>query len=120
MRTSGQRIDAHEANYATATVGLKVAAQLAPMKARFGVATGQLAYIEIKIQGILNDSGIATIQYPFYLSFGREMWALGFQGIHGATLLARATGLHTKYVSYGLTTAIVKRIALDVFNATIV
>lgn len=120
MRTSGQRIDAHAANYATTTVGLKVAAQLASMKAGLGAATGQLVFIETKIQGILNDSGIAATQYPFYLNFGREMWALGFKGIHGPTLLARATGLHAKYVSYGLTTAIVKRIAKDVFNATIV
>jgi hypothetical protein len=120
MRTSGQRIDAHAANYATTTVGLKVAAQLASMKTGFAGATGPLAQVEFKIQAILNSAGVATIQYPFYLCFGREMRGLIARGISGPALLVRATDLHAKYVSYGMATAELKSIALDIFNCTIV
>ena len=120
MRTSGERVDKHAANYAATTVGLKVAAQLTGMKSGFAAATGQLVQIEFKIQGILNGLGVAATQIPFYLNFGREMWSLTRQGMNGPALLARATGLHAKYVSYGLTTANVKQIALDIFNCTIV
>ncbi|MFZ1946906.1 MAG: hypothetical protein WAW06_05120, partial [bacterium] len=81
---------------------------------------GQLVQVGYKVQAILNKAGVPTIQYPFYLNFGREMWAISARGTHGPALLDRATDLHAKYVSYGLATAELKKIALDVFNCTIV
>lgn len=121
MRTSGQRIDKHAANYAPTTVGLKVAAQLASMKAGFTAAAGPLNQVEFKIQGILNDTGSSNVmQIPFYLNFGRELWALSRKGFSGSIGLARATEMHARYVSYGLATVTLKRIALDIFNFTIV
>jgi hypothetical protein len=121
VKTSGIRIDTYDANYASTTVGLKVAAQLASMKAGLAAATGPLNQVELKIQGILNDTGSTNpLLIPYFLNFGRELWALGRKGYSGTIGLARATDLHAKYVSYGLATATVKRIALDVFNYTIV
>lgn len=120
MRTSGQRIDKHAANYAPTTVGLKVAAQLGTMKSGFMAAVGPLVQVGFKIQAVLNKAGVPTIQYPFYLNFGREMWHLYSIGVHGPAFLDRATDLHAKYVSYGLATAELKVIAIDVFNCTIV
>lgn len=121
MRTSGERIDKHAANYAATTVGLKVAAQLASMKAGLAAATGPLNQVEFKIQGILNDTGCANpLQISYYLNFGRELWTLGRKGFSGTIGLARATEMHARYVSYGLATATLKRIALDIFNYTIV
>jgi hypothetical protein len=121
VKTSGVRIDTYDANYASTTVGLKVAAQLASMKARFAATAGPLNQVELKIQGILNDTGSTNVvQLPFYLNFGRELWALGHKGYSGTIGLARATEMHARYVSYGLATATLKRIALDVFNYTVV
>jgi hypothetical protein len=119
MRTSGQRIDAHAANYAATTVGLKVSAQLAAMKAGFAAAAGSLAQVETKIQALCNHDDIKPIQIPFYLNFGRELWGMKRRGISGPALLGRGTECHARYVSYGLATALVKRIALDVFNLSI-
>jgi len=120
MKTSGQRIDTYDANYASTTVGLKVAAQLAAMKAGLAAATGPLNQVEFKIQGICNDEDVKPIQVPFYLNFGRELWGCYRRGLRGPALLSRATEMHARYVTYGLATAILKRIALTVFNATIV
>jgi hypothetical protein len=119
VKTSGVRIDTYNANYVPTTVGLKVAAQLAAMKANFAAAAGQLAMIETKIQALCNHDDIKPIQIPFYLNFARELWGMKRRGISGPALLGRGTECHARYVSYGLATATVKRIALDVFNLTI-
>jgi hypothetical protein len=32
--------------------------------------------MEIQVKQTCDASGVPTIQYPFYLNFGREIWAL--------------------------------------------
>ena len=119
LRSSADRIDKYTAKTAPTTVGLKIAANLAVMKSEFSAVAQSLAPIEQQIQAILNGMGVPTIQYPFYLSFGRQLWALDWKGIDGATAVARATSIHGRWVGFGLDTANLKTIATDVFSIVI-
>lgn len=119
MRTEQQRSDAYGGKTDAATVGLKVAAQLSGMKTGFLASMNSLVPKEQQIQGLLNANAVPTIQYPFYLNFGREIWYLDNRGIRGATLEAMAQSLHDKYVLYGLATARLVEIADTVFNITV-
>lgn len=118
MRTDAERLAAYGSKTTPATVGLKVAAQLAGMKTGFAAAINSLVPIEMQIQGLLNANPVPTIQYPFYLNFGREIWGMRNRGIDGAALSAMAQSLHDKYELYGLDTARLVEIADTVFNIT--
>lgn len=120
MRTDQQRGEAYVAKVAPTTVGLKVAAVLAGMKTGFQAAINDLVPIEMQIQGLLNGYGdVPTIQYPFYLNFGREIWAKRNRGIAGDSLEAQAQSLHDYYEAYGLATLHLIDIAAVVFNITV-
>lgn len=122
MQTSTQRKDAYAAKNVAATVALKVASRLSGMKTGFGVAVQSLVPIEIQIQGILNGwaaSPVPTIQYPFYLNFGREIWGAKIKGIAGPALTLRAQGLSTFYQAKFYQGPVLIKIALDCFGLTV-
>jgi len=119
MRTTSERNDQYVAKTAPTTVGLKVAAGLTGMKSGFADQINSLVPIEQSIQALLNGNAIPTIQYPYYLNFGREIWGLRARGVDGSALEAMAQSLHDKYVLYGLATARLVEIADSVFNVTV-
>lgn len=120
VKTDATRIASYNAKTVPTTVGLKVASQLTLMKASFADMANSFVAKEIAIQAVLNGEGdIPTIQYPFYLNFGRELWALSLRGINGNVLVAVGTSLKTKYTSYGLEAATLSKVALDVFAIVI-
>lgn len=119
MKSDAERIASYLAKTVPATVSLKVAAVLAGMNTGFDSAVNSLVPVETQIQALLNDADVPTIQYPFYLNFGRELWAKIRKGIDGPTLAAVGQSLHDKYVGYGMETAILVDIADQVFNITV-
>ena len=100
-------------------MSLKVASALTGMKSGFATAVQSLVPVEMQIQALLNGADVPTIQYPFYLNFGREIWKKIHEGIDGTTLASSAQSLHDKYVAYGLLTANLQAIADQVFNITV-
>lgn len=119
MKTEAQQQDAYAAKTAPTTVGLKVASRLGGMKTGFESAIDLLVPKLQAIQEILNSLTVPTIQYPFYLNFGREIWAMIYRGIDGDSLEAQAQMLHDKYEAYGLASANLIQIADSVFNITV-
>jgi len=121
MRTSTERKDGYAAKTVAATVSLKVASRLSGMKTGFATAVQSLVPIEITTQGILNSTtpGVAVIQYPFYLNFGRELWGMRFRGIAGLALTAQAQALSTFYTAKGLTANTLIAIAMTCFNLVV-
>jgi len=121
VNTAVQRKDAYAAKNVAATVALKVASRLSGMKTGFGTAVQSLVPIEIQIQGILNATtpAVPTIQYPFYLNFGREIWGAKNAGIAGPALTLRAQGLSTFYQAKGYSGAVLIAIALTCFSLTV-
>ena len=90
MKNDAERIASYLAKTVPATLGLKIAAMLGGMQSGFSSAVGPLVAMEVAIQGLCNSAAVPTIQYPFYLNFGREIWKLEHKGIDGPGLLASA------------------------------
>ncbi len=75
-----------------------------------------LAAMELQVKQVCDGAGVMTIQLPFYLCFGREMWALLRKDISGETMAIEAATLIAKWKSRGLTEAVLQAIRTDVFN----
>jgi hypothetical protein len=75
-----------------------------------------MAAMELQVKQVCDGEGCPTIQYPFYLCFGREMWALTRKDISGESMALEAATLIGKWVSRGLTQSILQAIRTDVFN----
>ena len=119
MKSDAERIASYDAKTVPANVALVVTAQLPDMKSGFSAAVTSLAAIEMQIQGLLNSANVPTISYPFYLNFGRELWALGKRGVSGTSFTTMAQSLLEKYVKYGLLEADLKLIATVAFTQTL-
>jgi hypothetical protein len=119
VKSDAERIASYLAKTVPTTVSLKIASVLTGMKSGFASAANSSVSMETQVQAILNDADEPTIQYPFYLNFGREIWKEIRVGIDGATLASVAQSLHDKYVAYGLKTAVLADIADAVFNITV-
>ncbi|MGD0460745.1 MAG: hypothetical protein ABSC21_23745 [Terriglobia bacterium] len=105
MKPLQQRTDKYGQKYVPATVSLKVAAQLSTMHAGFaGSGMADLYAKEVLMQAALNaiTPSIPTILYPFYLNFGRQLWAASHKGLNGYALADTGHALKTKYLAYGI------------------
>ena len=115
MRSDAERIAQYNAKTVPANVALVVTAQLPDMKSGFAANSTTLIEKETLIQNALNAAGIPTIQYPFYLNFGRELYSLDRRGISGTTYVIMAQSLFDKYLAYGLAQGTLLAIAADIF-----
>jgi len=122
VKSDAERSAKYDAKTVAATQAMIVAAVLPDMRTNFADPAGMsdLVTKEQQIQGLLNHigaPGIPTIHYPFYLSFGRELWALQRRGFAGPALTAAAQGVRDKWNYKGfLVAARLDEISLSVFN----
>jgi hypothetical protein len=75
-----------------------------------------IAAMELQVKQVCDGAGVPTIQYPFYLCFGREMWALTRKDISGESLALEGATLIAKWVARGLQQPVLQAIRTDVFN----
>jgi len=87
-------------------------AMLANVQAVYPMITA----MELQVKQVCDSAGVPTIQYPFYLNFGRELWALSRKEVSGESLAIEAATLITKWTARGLTQAVLASIRTDVFN----
>ena len=118
MMDPAKRIANWNAKYNTerikATLDDKRPAMLASVTAVFPMITA----MELQVKQVCDGAGVATIQYPFYLCFGREMWSLIRKDISGESLAKEAAVLIAKWKARGLTEAVLQGIRTDVFNVS--
>jgi len=95
-----------------ATLDDKRPAMLANVTAVFPMITA----MELQVKQVCDGAGVPTIQYPFYLNFGREIWALTRKEVSGESLAQEAAILIAKWVARGLTQSLLQAIRTDVFN----
>ena len=119
MKSDAQRIAKYLAKTLPANVALVVTAQLPTMKSGFSAQVTTLAEKETLIQNALNAAGVPTIQYPFYLNFGREMWSLSRRGISGSSYVIMVQSLFDKYLAYGLAQGNLMALAADIFSVQV-
>jgi hypothetical protein len=75
-----------------------------------------LTAMELQVKQVCDGSGMPTIQYPFYLNFGREIWSLTRKEVSGESLAQEAAVLIAKWVARGLTQAVLQAVHSEVFN----
>ncbi len=95
-----------------ATLDEKRPAMLANVTAVFPMITA----MELQVKQVCDGAGVPTIQYPFYLNFGRELWALTRKEVSGESLAQEAAILIAKWVARGLTQSVLQAVRTDVFN----
>jgi hypothetical protein len=97
------------------TAGI-ITKRVVEMKENFGFTANDIVAMETQVRQVCNGAGVPTIQYPFYLCFGRELWALQRRGIAGESLAVEAAVLITKWTAQGLAEAVLQAIRTDVFD----
>jgi hypothetical protein len=75
-----------------------------------------IASMELQVKQVLDGAGVPTTDYPGYLSFGREIWALTRKDISGESLAQAVALLVAKWKGRGYTEAVLQGIRTDVFN----
>ena len=78
----------------------------------------QLYAMELEVKQTLDAEGVSIIQYPFYLSFGREIWRLRRQNVSGEGLATEAATLIGKWVARGLSQSVCEAIRSQVFDVS--
>lgn len=91
-------------------------AKLDMMKENVNAVTASICAMETQVKQVLDTEGVPTITYPFYLNYGRELWALQRRQISGTTLQLEALVLLNKWVARGLTQSVLEAVRLQAFN----
>jgi hypothetical protein len=113
-----KRIGNWDTGYDTTAIKAKVDAKRPKMLEHVNATFVSLASMEGQVKQTCDAAAVSTIQYPFYLSFGREMWSLINKDISGDSLALEAQILITKWVARGLTQAVLQDIRTQVFNVS--
>jgi len=86
------------------------------MVANFAAVTPQITAMELQVKQVCDTAGVPTISLPFYLCFGREIFAMIRRDISGETAAINAAMQIAKWVGRGLNSAILAGIRTDVFS----
>ena len=113
-----KRIAKWDAKYSTERIKATLDAMRPNMLANVTAVTPMITAMELQVKQVCDGAGVPTIQYPFYLCFGREMWSLSRKEISGESLAIEAATLIAKWVARGLTLAVLQAIRTDVFNVS--
>ena len=113
-----KRIANWDAKFDTTRIKATLDQKRPSMLASVNAVTPMITAMELQVKQVCDGAGVATIQYPFYLCFGREMWALSRKDISGESLAKEAAILITKWTARGLTAAVLQGIRTDVFNVS--
>jgi len=79
----------------------------------------ELVQLETETKQVLDGEGIATIQYPFYLDFARELFRLRKRGISGSSLQREVQVLMAKWTDRGLAAPVLEKIRTQVFDVAV-
>ena len=113
-----KRIANWDAKFNTERIKATLDEKRPKMLANVNAVYPMIAAMELQVKQVCDGAGVPTIQYPFYLCFGREMWALSRKDISGESLALEAAILITKWTARGLTSAVLQGIRTDVFNVS--
>jgi hypothetical protein len=116
MTDPARRIENWDAKFDTAAIKATLDKKRPKMLEHVSSVQPLLAAMELQVKQVCDGLGCPTIQYPFYLCFGREMWSLTRKDISGESMALEAATLIGKWVSRGLTQSILQAIRTGVFN----
>lgn len=114
VRNAYRRIQKWEANMDGEALSVKVGRLKPSMKSQIEEMFPALVSMEDSVKTVLDEEGLSTTQYPFYLNFGRQCFKLSRE-FSGGTLINRVNIALQRWVSDGYTQAILERIRDVVF-----
>jgi hypothetical protein len=88
------------------------------MLARVQAVFPGIVSMEDQVKQVLDGDGVSVIQYPFYLSFAREVWRLQRRGMSGESLALEVETLIAKWVARRLSQSVLETIRTQVFNVS--
>jgi len=118
MTDPARRIENWDAAYDTTAIKAILDKKRPKMLEHVSSVTPLIAAMEMQVKQVCDGAGVKTIQLPFYLCFGREIWALTRKDISGETMALAVAVLVTKWKARGLTEAVLQGIRTDVFNVS--
>jgi len=113
-----RRISNWDAKYNTERIKAVLDDKRDAMFSRFAAVVPALVTMETEVKQTLDALGVSTIDYPFYLSFGREVWRLIDHEVSGESLAIEVAILIDKWVGRGLTQSVLEAIRTQVFNVS--
>jgi hypothetical protein len=116
MMDPAKRIAKWNAKYNTERIKATLDDMRPAMLASVTAVYPMITAMELQVKQVCDGVGVPTIQYPFYLNFGRELWALSRKEVSGESLALEAATLISKWVARGLTQSLLESIRTDVFN----
>ena len=116
MTDPARRIENWDAKFDTTVIKTTLDKKRPKMLEHVSSVQPLLAAMEQQVKQVCDLAGVPTIQYPFYLCFGREMWALTRKDISGESMALEAATLIAKWVARGLTQSLLQAIRSEVFN----
>ena len=113
-----KRIENWDAMFDTAVIKATLDKKRPKMLANISAVIPMITAMELQVKQVCDLEGATVIQLPFYLCFGREMWAMTRKEISGEAAAVEAATLIAKWVSRGLTQSVLQIIRTGVFNVS--
>ena len=111
-----KRISKWNAKYNTERIKAMLDEMRPTMLANVTAVFPLIASMEMQVKQTIDAAGVPTTDYPGYLAFGREVWALTRKDISGESLAQAVAILIAKWVARGYTQSVLQAIRTDVFN----
>jgi len=118
MMDPTRRIAKWNAKYDTERIKATLDVMRPTMLANVTAVFPMITAMELQVKQVCDSAGVPTINYPFYLNFGREIWALTRKEVSGESLALETATLIAKWVARGLTQSVLQAIRTDVFNVS--
>ena len=118
MNDPARRIENWDAGFDTTLIKTRLDKKRPKMLEHVSSVQPMLTAMELQVKQVCDGAGVSTIQYPFFLCFGREMWSLTRKDISGESMAKEAAVLIAKWKARGLTEAVLQGIRTDVFNVS--
>jgi hypothetical protein len=116
MQDPTRRIEKWDAKFDTANIKSTLDKMRPKMLEHVSATFTAIALMETQVKQVCDGAGVPTIMYPFYLCFGRELWALSRKEISGESMAQEAALLISKWVARSLSAPVLQAIRTDVFN----
>ena len=116
MQDPTRRIEKWDAKFDTTNIKSTLDKMRPKMLEHVSATFTAIALMETQVKQVCDGAGCPTIMYPFYLCFGRELWALSRKEISGESMAQEAALLISKWVARSLSAPVLQAIRSDVFN----
>lgn len=119
MSDATKRLEAWQAKFSPEKAKAALDARYEGMSVRYHAAVAALCSMEMQVKQVLDEHNVQTIQYVFYLDYGRQLFKLSRkQEISGESFKLAAQVLLEKWQARGLDPDVLAAIRTGVFNVT--